>query len=105
MLAFKTLPAIDRSSNLESPPLSSPQQIFDETYLATRAKLIELAATLDRIDRAGQEKPVDDPRRARLEEALRILLAASPAADRAKQLQQIFSRPYDAQWRREFGID
>ncbi|MGV3483959.1 MAG: hypothetical protein ACO1RT_06040 [Planctomycetaceae bacterium] len=84
--------------------MSSPQQIFDETYLATRAKLIELAATFDRIDRAGGGKPVDDPRRARLEEALQVLLAQSDSADRAKQLQQIFSRPYDDQWRREFGI-
>ena len=88
----------------KSQPLSSPQQIFDETFLATRAKLIELAATLDRIDRAGGSASLDDPRRALIEEALRILSAPSDAADRAQQLQQIFSRPFETEWRRKFGI-
>lgn len=84
--------------------MSSPQQIFDETFLATRAKLIEIAATLDRIDRAAGRDALEDPRRARLEDALRILLTQTDEANRAQQLQQLFSRPYASTWRREYGI-
>jgi hypothetical protein len=84
--------------------LSSPKQIFDETFLVTRSKLLDLAATLDRIDRAAEGDSFDDPRRQRIEEALQILLAPNDSADRAKQLQQLFSRPYDAKWRSGFGL-
>lgn len=84
--------------------MSSPKQIFDETFLTTRSKLIDLAATLDRIDRASEGEALDDPRRERIDEALQILLAPTDSADRAKQLQQLFSRPYNAQWRGEYGL-
>jgi hypothetical protein len=84
--------------------LASPKQILDETFLVTRSRLIDIAATLDRLDRAGSAESLDDPRQERIEEALEILLGKSDEADRTKKMQQLFSRPYDAKWRREFGI-
>jgi len=83
--------------------VSWPQKIFDETFLTIRSKLIDVAATLDRVDRAAGGAAINDPRRARIDEALRIVMS-SDSPDRAKRLQQLFSRPYDSQWRREFGL-
>jgi hypothetical protein len=84
--------------------LSSPKQIFDETFLSMRSKLLDIAAALDRIDRAADGVAIEDPRRGRIDEAIRILAEDSPSDERAKKLQNLFSRPYDAKWRREFGL-
>lgn len=75
--------------------------LLDESFLDVRAKLLEVAATLDRIDRATHDHgPMSDPqaqRLARLNEATQILL--QPSVDRAERLQQLFSRAYDPNWR------
>jgi uncharacterized membrane protein len=84
--------------------MSSPKQIFDETYLTLRSKLIDIAANLDRIDRAADHESLDDPRRGKIDQAIQILASAHGDDDRAKQLQQLFSRPYDSKWRRDFGL-
>jgi hypothetical protein len=70
-------------------------QVFDRWFLETRSKLLDVAANLDRIDRADGG-PVNDPRRAGVEEALRVLLGPGP--DRAEKIQMIFSREYDPDW-------
>ena len=80
--------------------------ILDETFLETRAKLLEVAATLDRIDRSvDNESPLSaeaQPRRAHLDQAIRILLSEGP--DRAERLQRLFSREYEADWRERMKI-
>lgn len=73
----------------------SAEQIFERWFLETRSKLLDIAANLDRIDRAPGGR-IDDPRRAGIEEALRVLLGPGP--DRAERIQMIFSREYDADW-------
>lgn len=73
----------------------SAEQIFERWFLETRSRLLDIAANLDRIDRAPAGR-VDDPRRAAVEEALRILLGSGP--DRAERIQMIFSREYDPDW-------
>ncbi len=84
------------------------QTILDESYLETRAKLLEVAATLDRIDRARHagaqlELAADaSVRREQLISAIRILLNDAPR--RAEDIQQLFSRHYDPQWRDTFGL-
>ncbi|EMI42370.1 hypothetical protein [Rhodopirellula sp. SWK7] len=84
----------------------SAETILDESYLETRAKLLEVAAILDRIDRAngeGGRLPGDAAkRREQLTQAISILLTDS--ADRAEQIQQLFSREYDPDWRATFGL-
>ena len=86
--------------------MQTADQILDESYLAVRAKLLELAATLDRIDRSADEgSPLADhsePRRARIDDAIRILLSEGP--DRAERLQRLYSREYEADWRGQMQL-
>ncbi|QEF99715.1 hypothetical protein Mal15_37810 [Stieleria maiorica] len=79
--------------------------IVAESFLDVRAKLLEVAATLDRIDRACQSGTLQEPAQSKrdlLNAATKIVLSDAP--NRAEQLQQLFSREYDADWRRQFGI-
>lgn len=85
------------------------EQILDSSFLEVRAKLLELAAVLDRIDRAGNgstgrggAKKNRDPRRGQIDSAIQIV--ASADADRAARLQMLFSRPYQADWRRTMEV-
>ena len=77
------------------------KEVFGQEFLAIRAKLIEVAAALDRIDRAGYGGD-GDPRRTQLQAAIQILLR--PEDDRAEQLQLIFSRPYEVDWREKLRM-
>ena len=79
--------------------------VVAESFLQVRAKLLEVAATLDRIDRASEAAELDEPARSKREllgEATKILLSEDP--NRAERLQQLFSREYDADWRQQLGI-
>lgn len=80
-------------------PLSA-QAALDRYYLETRCKLIEIAANLDRIDRGGGGTPTTgDPRMAKVREALALLNRTDiTTADRAEQLQRIFSQEYQESW-------
>lgn len=77
------------------------QTVLDEEFLPLRAKILEIAAGLDRLDRADGATG-GDPRRERLKQALRLLLDADDR--RAERVQLLFSREYDDQWRKEFGV-
>lgn len=80
-----------------------PQKALDQFYLEARARILEVAATLDRIDRGSAASP-DDPRLGLLHQAIHVLNQSTsrPATDRAEQLQLLFSRQYDAQWLAKF---
>ncbi|QDU96126.1 hypothetical protein [Lignipirellula cremea] len=81
-------------------PLSSAE-VLQREFFEMRAKLLELAASFDRLDRADGEVK-GDPRMAQIEEALRVLLDQKP--DRAEQIQLLFSLPYDDAWQKEFAM-
>jgi len=66
-----------------------------------RAKLLEVAASLDRLDRASGSL-AKDSRRMQIHAAIQVLLR--PDDDRAEQLQLIFSRPYEEGWQEKFGV-
>ncbi|QDT06609.1 hypothetical protein K227x_50200 [Rubripirellula lacrimiformis] len=76
--------------------------ILDESFLDVRAKLLEVAATLDRIDRAAQDhaglSADQKDRRGQIDAAIEIC-ASSDGADRAARLQHLFSRPFQSDWR------
>lgn len=76
-------------------------QILNREFLELRAKVLELAAALDRLDRA-EGAIVDDVRLVRLHEAISVLLTSSD--DRAERVQLIFSREYDHAWPEKFGL-
>jgi hypothetical protein len=76
--------------------------VFDQEFLPVRAKLLEVAAALDRFGRA-EGSAANDPRWQKIRAAISMLLESHD--DRAEQLQLIFSRPYDDDWRENFGIN
>lgn len=81
--------------------MKSSKQIMNREFLELRAKLLDIAASLDRIDRAEGEIE-DDPRMPLLAEA--IVIIAKDAPDRALQIQQLFSREFDPQWKQKFNM-
>jgi hypothetical protein len=83
------------------PPLLSAPEVLNREFLEIRCKILELAAAFDRLDRADGSID-DDPRLARLREALGVLLEES--GDRAEQVQMIFSREYEEDWQAKFKI-
>lgn len=75
--------------------------VLEQEFLPLRAKILEIAAGFDRLDRAAGTLPADG-RRERLEQAVRLLLEQEPA--RAERVQRLFSREYDENWRASFGV-
>ena len=75
--------------------------VLEQEFLPLRAKILEIAAGLDRLDRAV-EAGEDGGRRERLEQAIQLLLAEEPS--RAARVQLLFSRDYDESWRERFGV-
>jgi hypothetical protein len=65
---------------------------FDVEFLGIRCRLIELAASFDRIDRAGGVA-TGDPRLAQIHRSLEVIAGHAP--DRAEQVQMLFSLPYE----------
>lgn len=79
-------------------PLPAPQ-VLDVYFLEARAKVLDLAAILDRIGRgADPAAALADPRAQNLRRALEILLTRSDG--RAEAVQQLFSLDYDPDWKR-----
>jgi hypothetical protein len=80
--------------------------ILDEKFLDIRAKLLEVAADFDRVDRAADDGETLSGHslelRQRLGEATQIVLSEGP--DRAERLQVLFSRPFEESWRSEMQI-
>ena len=79
------------------PHTATAAQILDREFLTIRGKLLEVAAALDRIER-GQGAAAGDPRLKKILETLPIL--GKQGANRAEQLQLVFSLPYDPDWRK-----
>ncbi|HZY89980.1 MAG TPA: hypothetical protein VFE78_34475 [Gemmataceae bacterium] len=72
---------------------------LDAWFLDARSRLLDLAATLDRIGRgAGAGEAESDPRLAKVRQALEVLHDQS--GGRAERVQQIFSLEYDPTWER-----
>ena len=70
---------------------------LDSYFLDARARLLDLAAILDRIGRgAGAAGAADDPRLTKIREALGVL--ADESGDRAERVQKVFSLDYDPAW-------
>jgi hypothetical protein len=78
-------------------------EVLDRDFLETRCKILELAATLDRIDRApARHGEHPDPRLGQLRQALDALVEPGPG--RAETIQRIFSLEYDPSWRENMGV-
>ena len=78
---------------MKSTPVSSPltpTQIVDEYFIETRNRIIEIAAFLDRLDRADPELAGVDFRVKALHRALELVLAGS-ATGRVREIQLLMS--------------
>ena len=84
-------------------PSMNAEQILDREFLEMRAKVLELAASFDRIERA-EGAVSQDPRVQKLRAALDVVTPSLGDADRAEQVQRIFSREYDPNWRQNFQL-
>ncbi len=80
------------------------QAILTREQFKIRAKLIEIAAILDRIDRADGE--VDHDRRMlEIHKSLEVLSVSSSDSDRAARIQMIYSREFDSQWKKNLEVN
>lgn len=77
------------------------EAVLNQEYLPARAKILEIAASLDRIQRASGNV-ADEPRMKQLRTAIEALLDDEPG--RAERVQLLFSRAYDLRWRETFKI-
>ena len=68
-------------------------EVLDGFFLETRCMLLEIAATLDRHDRApqGEAAPAGDERRDTIYEGLALLADRAAKADRTQRLLNLFS--------------
>jgi hypothetical protein len=77
-------------------------EILEREFLEIRARVLQVGAALDRLDR-GAGDVASDPRLTGLRKAIDVLNNAE--GDRAERIQMIFSRHYNPHWSREFGLN
>ena len=87
--------------------MSNPRdvaEVLNRDFLETRSKILDLAAALDRIDRAPAHSAdhTPDRRLAQLRQAIEALLEPGPG--RAETVQRLFSLEYDPDWREKAGL-
>jgi hypothetical protein len=82
-------------------PPRDAHAVLDRDFLDVRARILEIAAALDRLDRAP-ERPghAPDRRLGQLRRAIEALLFPEP--DRAETIQCLFSLEYDPDWQSQF---
>lgn len=77
------------------------EELLEQDFLTLRSRLLDVAASLDRIDRADGTVDGDD-RMALILKGIEI--AASHQPHRAERIQLLFSRQYDDSWKTKFGL-
>ncbi|MDG1872826.1 MAG: hypothetical protein P8J27_02865 [Mariniblastus sp.] len=78
-------------------------QILDREFLEIRAKILEVAAALDRIQRAEGDVS-SDSRMQLVADAITVIGTEQADAIRAEKIQLLFSREYDTKWLEGFEI-
>ncbi len=77
--------------------LQTATEVLEQSFLEIRAKLLEIGASLDRIERAEDSSHLkNDPRLAQISRSIEIL--NEDGFDRAERIQQVFSDSYDPNW-------
>jgi hypothetical protein len=88
---------------MPAPAQRTKADVLNRDFLEARSKVLDLAAALDRLDRAPRAKSdAPDSRLAQLRQSLEALLEPGPG--RAETVQRIFSLEYDPRWREGFGL-
>jgi hypothetical protein len=78
-------------------------EVLNRDFLETRSRILDIAAALDRLDRASNH-PGDAPDRrlGQLRQAIEALLEPGPG--RAETVQRLFSLDYDPHWQETQGM-
>ena len=80
----------------------SAEQIVSDEFMIARAKILELAATLDRIERATGD--VDGSRSMQLlVQGMNIL--CDDEVEKVKRVQLLMSRQYEPQWQSHMAME
>jgi hypothetical protein len=80
-------------------------EVLNRDFLETRSRILEIAAALDRLDRASSHPhPGEVPARRldQVRQAIEALLEPGPG--RAETVQRLFSLDYDPQWQETHGM-
>ncbi len=88
-----------------STPRAVPE-VLERDFLETRCRILDIAAALDRLDRAAVhtgESPRPDPRLTQIRQAIEALLEPGPG--RSETVQRLFSLDYDPDWPRTLGVE
>lgn len=75
--------------------------VLEREFLEMRAKILELASSLDRLERGAGDVRNDD-RYKLLLEGIQILQQTEEG--RAERVQLLFSLPFEPDWRRQLGV-
>jgi hypothetical protein len=71
--------------------------VLDQEFLVIRGRILEVAAALDRLDRAPESAAEEhDPRMDLVRRAVDVL--SHPDPDRAETIQRLFSIDYQPEW-------
>ena len=79
----------------------SAEQIVADDFMIARARIVELAATLDRIERATGDVE-DSTNMQLLIQGMHIL--CDDEVEKAKRVQLLMSRQYDPKWQSQMSI-
>ncbi|MEM6691241.1 MAG: hypothetical protein AAF664_17580 [Planctomycetota bacterium] len=77
--------------------MQNPKHVLDSYYLEARCQILEIAALLDRCDRAceagAEATAFEDNRLDLMYESLQLLASREFATDRSERLLNLFSDP------------
>jgi hypothetical protein len=77
--------------------VGSASDILTRHYLEIRCGLLDVAAALDRVERArGADQALHDKRMEEIRKGIEII--SGSGADRAEKIQMLFSDRYEAGW-------
>ena len=79
----------------------SAEQIVADDFMIARARIVELAATLDRIERATGDVE-DSTNMQLLIQGMHIL--CDDEVEKAKRVQLLMSRQYEPKWQAQMSI-
>ena len=91
----------DFQGNPTVPNAMPANEVLDREFLEIRAKVLELAASFDRLER-GEGLVTADPRYQLIQDGIKILQERQDG--RAERVQLLFSQPFEADWRKQYGI-
>ncbi len=84
---------------MTTPQTETPAaEVLEQEFLLIRAKILEIAAKLDRLDRA--EGSANDAQLRQVQAGLKILQETEPG--RAERVQLAFSLDYEDGWREKY---